>query len=172
MKFVIELGIGTFIILETILKNKDVISNMSTAVTITTLAVITYCNYLWKYVPEKINKVPKLYGEWQGIIKTSYDKFENEINFKVVIKQTLLNIYIDLISEESRSESVTCELIEDSNNNFILIYTYHNVSKEEVRDRSPIHYGTARLNVISDKELAGGYFTDRKTTGTIKLKKV
>lgn len=176
IKGLIKGGVGTgiviFIILQVIFKNKSIISNISTAISITTICIIIYCNYLWKYIPESISKLPKLFGTWEGIIKSSYDGFDKEFKFKIIIKQTLLNIYIQLLSEESESNSITCELIKDNKNDYILIYSYCNEPHQDVKDRSEIHYGTAKLNVINNKELKGGYFTGRQTIGVMELKKI
>lgn len=171
IKYGVSIGIGIFIILKFIFPDKGVMQNISTSISITTICMILYCNYLWRYVPKLIRKVPKLYGEWNGIIKSSYDEFNKEFKFKIIIKQTLLNIYVDLITNESSSVSITGELIKDNKNEYALIYSYRNEPKENVKNRSQIHYGTAKLSIINESELKGMYFTDRKTTGNMILKK-
>lgn len=172
IKVGVGIGIVIFIILQLIFQNKSVISNISTAMSITTIGILVYCNYLWKYIPESISKLPKLFGTWEGVIKSSYDGFNKEFRFKIIIKQTLLNTYINFLSEESDSNSVSCELIKDNKNDYILIYSYCNEPHQDVKYRSQIHYGTAKLNIINDKELKGGYFTDRRTIGVMELKKI
>lgn len=176
VKVLIKCGVGfgiiIFIILQMIFKSKSIISNVSTSISITTISIIIYCNYLWRYVPKSISKLPKLFGSWEGVIKSSYDGFDKEYKFKINIKQTLINTYIQFSSEESDSTSVTCEIIKNGKDNYILIYSYSNEPHQDVKDRSEIHYGTAKLKILDDKELEGGYFTDRKTTGTMSLKKI
>lgn len=171
IKYGVAIGIGLFIIFKFIFPDKGVMQNISTAISTTTICMILYCNYLWRYMPKLVRKVPKLYGEWNGIIKSSYDGFDKTFEFKIIIKQTLLNIYIDLLTDESKSVSITGELIKDNKNDYILIYSYRNEPIESVKNRSQIHYGTAKLSVVNDGELKGGYFTDRKTTGNMILKK-
>lgn len=53
-----------------------------------------------------------------------------------------------------------------------LIYTYLNEPDAVVRERSQIHYGSARLLIDNSAKLMNGnYWTDRKSIGTIRLLK-
>ena len=54
-----------------------------------------------------------------------------------------------------------------------LIYSYHNIPKATVHDRSAIHYGTTILDISEDEaELNGFYWTNRGTKGDMKINKV
>ncbi|MBQ6626301.1 MAG: hypothetical protein IIX27_03315, partial [Ruminococcus sp.] len=48
-----------------------------------------------------------------------------------------------------------------------LIYTYQNEPKGEIQDRSPIHYGTAILDVTNPNEIKGNYYTSRNSRGSM-----
>jgi hypothetical protein len=67
------------------------------------------------------------------------------------------------------SRSITADFVIDRENQICkLVYTYQNDSNQIMREKSPIHYGTATLD-IQEKNgkilLCGDYWTDRKTTG-------
>jgi hypothetical protein len=49
---------------------------------------------------------------------------------------------------------------------------YRNDPKVSVRDRSPIHFGGMHLRVSGEDALEGDYWTDRKTSGRLTLKRV
>jgi len=89
-----------------------------------------------------------------------------------VIRQTLRTTNITMFTEESTSESDAAALcIDEEVGKQILSYSYSNVPKSTVRNRSEIHYGSARLRISlrSEKILEGEYWTDRKSTGHMKL---
>ena len=47
------------------------------------------------------------------------------------------------------------------------MYSYQNIPQAQFRENSPMHYGTAFLEIVAKSKLEGNYFTDRKTTGHI-----
>jgi hypothetical protein len=55
---------------------------------------------------------------------------------------------------------------------FSIFYHYHNISDLEVREKSPIHFGGARLDVIGRQpaSLKGEYWTSRRSRGTFSVK--
>lgn len=110
--------------------------------------------------------MPRLYKRYSGVLKSSYDGIERPISLE--IKQTLLSVEVRLISDESRSDSVNTTIKEINGQN-TLLYTYLNEPMSAHRDHSSIHYGTAKLSIISERELKGTYYTDRKTTGDMLL---
>ena len=52
-----------------------------------------------------------------------------------------------------------------------MIGVYSNEPKHSIRNRSPIHYGTLKLNIIGNPvtALSGHYWTDRGTQGELYL---
>lgn len=136
------------------------------AIGISALILLAYEKILWKYIP--FSKVPNISGEYAGTIKSDYD--DKIRNISLSIKQTRLSIEIFVKTDESVSRTVTgtIENIYDKNE---LIYTYLNEPKAQHRSHSNIHYGTAIFILDSKDQLSGSYFTDRKTTGEIELRK-
>lgn len=93
------------------------------------------------------------------------------IPITVIIKHHFFNIQIKIKTNESSSIS-TCGSFDIDEDRGLkqLIYTYQNNPKATIRDKSEIHYGTARLEISDDaKFLEGEYWTSRKTTGDIKI---
>ena len=51
-----------------------------------------------------------------------------------------------------------------------IIYIYQNEPRAELTDRSALHKGTAELWIEESGELAGNYYTGRKTKGSMRFK--
>lgn len=92
---------------------------------------------------------------------------------RMLIKQTFLHIQVSIYTNESWSKTIGGTFDIDEENGFnSLIYSYQNTPDASVREHSPMHYGTAILSISKDcKELRGNYFTDRKTTGEMRLER-
>ena len=71
------------------------------------------------------------------------------------------------------SRSLTSGFVLDKENQLErLVYTYDSNPIETVRERSPQHCGTMDFEVAREDKgirLKGGYWTGRKTTGTIEM---
>ena len=119
-----------------------------------------YERILWKYNP--FENTPKLAKHYNGTIKSSYDCIER--NASLEIKQTLLSVYVTVITHESKSKSLSAS-VDEILGEIQLTYCYLNTPKSEYRDKSEIHYGTAILSISNPKEIEGQYYTDRKTIG-------
>lgn len=146
---------------------KDINHTFSIFMTSTILFGFVYEKWLWKL--NKYGSVPILKREYRGNIHCKYDESIRAVGIKV--KQTLLTLKVTLITDESKSNSITAEIVQDPS--LQLIYTYLNVPKQSVRDRSEIHYGTTIVTIDDEcKKLSGHYFTDRNTLGDIHLESV
>lgn len=128
----------------------DIIGNIGEAVSVTLLLGWLYRKYIWRFKFVKWESMPRLYKRYSGVLKSSYDGIERPISLE--IKQTLLSAEVRLISDESRSDSVNTTIKEINGQN-TLLYTYLNEPMSAHRDHSPIHYGTAKLSIISEREL-------------------
>lgn len=138
-----------------------------------TLIMTLYNKWLWKCKIFKwMHDVPVLAEEYIVSIrfKKSEDK-EEERKTKLSIIQTFLNIHIRLGTDESVSNSVVAT-IKEMNGSQMLIYSYMNEPRAELQDKSPMHYGTAMLNVNDPKHITGNYFTSRCSRGSMDLKAV
>ena len=151
--------------------------------TVATIDLIFYwlfVGFLWKFRIFKnwLVPFPNLNGTWEGDIRTTWTDPETgerpePIPAILTIKQSFLNISCVMRTAEMTSRSLTSGFVLDKENQLErLVYTYDSNPKETVRERSPQHCGTMDFEIVrEDKQikLAGGYWTGRKTTGTIKM---
>lgn len=119
-----------------------------------------YERLLWRINP--FEKFPKLSKCYKGTLKSSYDNIERSATLK--INQTFTSVHVTLITDESRSNSLSAS-VDEIFGEMQLTYCYLNTPKSEYRNRSAIHYGTARLTITNPGSLEGQYYTDRNTTG-------
>lgn len=145
---------------------------ISETISLTALLLWMFNNWLWKF--KWINKItgniPVLDGDYSGYLISTYDSRKKKRDLEVSIKQTYLKTIVKTKTKESSSISLDASfwtIDEDVR----LIYTFFNEPKATFRQRSDMHYGTAELHVVSHNELEGNYYTDRKTTGEIVLKR-
>ena len=130
------------------------------AIGLSVILTIFYEEFLWRYNP--LEKTPKLSKKYTGTLKSSYDGIERSAVLE--IKQSLLYIHITIITDESKSNSISAS-IDEVLGEKQLTYCYLNTPKSEYRYRSEIHYGTATLCVDNPNVLTGQYYTDRQTIG-------
>lgn len=152
------------------------LSDISSSISIIAIIAFVFERWLWKYsvfhgwlVP-----FPYLGGKWNGFIDYSWNDSYMRKNIQVTIRQTFLSVQITVQTNESTSRSICCSFdIDEKRGRQHLIYSYLNESNTSVRERSPIHYGTAQLGIVEDgKKLQGMYWTDRKSVGDIELSRV
>lgn len=134
------------------------------AIGIASVATLLYEKWLWRYMP--FENTPKLQTCYKGYILSSYDGKKRTAQLE--IKQTLTSIHVTLATKESKSNSLNA-CIEEINGEMQLIYSYLNTTNAGVRDRSPLHYGTAMLCVSDVNKLVGQYYNDRKCTGDMQF---
>ena len=148
----------------------------SAAISITTIIVTIFVLWAWKFrifrswfVP-----IPNLNGNWKGRIKYNYEGKEKSHIIQVHIKQTFASIIVNLETTESKSKNFCGSFNIDKNRGVKqLIYSYFNEPDVKYRDRSPLHYGTTKLDISQDnKTMEGEYWTNRGSVGSITLKKV
>ena len=132
----------------------------SESVALSVIFSTLYEKILWKINP--FENTPKLASKYSGTLKSSYDNIERDAT--LIIKQTLLSVRVTLVTNESKSKSISAS-IDEILGEMQLTYCYLNTPKSEYRHRSEIHYGTATLSISNPKEIEGQYYTDRKTIG-------
>lgn len=127
--------------------------------------------WLWKtsLIGFRCSKVPNLSGQWVGYVITSHTE-GTKSDVKVKIEQTWTSMSIILETEKSKSKSFTASIMTSESRIF---YHYLNEPKFTAENTMCIHYGVTGLDIMSDKELNGFYFTDRgrRTYGEIYLTK-
>ena len=136
------------------------------AIGVAAILIGLYEKWGWQWDP--FIKEKNFKGKYKGKIVSNYDGSEREATLE--IKQTFLSIDVKMITEESKSRTVAA-MIEKILGVQELVYTYFNEPKASVRDRSEIHFGTARLSFEQDGKIAGNYYTDRDTRGEMVFEK-
>ncbi len=153
---------------------------LSIVVTIDLVFYLLFVSFLWKFRIFKnwLVRFPNLDGTWKGEIRTTWTDPETgerpgPISAILTIKQSFLNISCIMRTAEMSSRSLTSEFVLDKENQIEkLVYTYDSDPIQTVKERNPQHCGTMSFNIVKGQgknKLEGGYWTDRKTTGTIKM---
>ena len=139
-----------------------------------------FARFLWKLSIFKnwLVPFPNLNGTWKGEIRTTWidpktEERPSPIPAILTIKQSFLNVSCVMRTAEMTSRSLTSDFVLDKENQLErLVYTYDSNPIQTVKERNPQHCGTMAFEIIREKKkikLAGGYWTDRKTTGTIEM---
>ena len=155
----------------------EALKKIPTAITINLIIWTIFIKWLWKWEIFYGWLVPfqNLSGKWEGeIIPNTQNKISTSIRTNVEIRQTFLNIHVKMKTEEMESNSYSSSfIIDDERGTNQLCYSYTSKPIVSVRERSVIHDGTALLEIIGKptNKLKGEYWTSRKTTGGIILKR-
>jgi SMODS-associating 2TM, beta-strand rich effector domain len=137
---------------------------------------------IWNWFPVFARKVfPDLNGTWGGELLSTWKNPEKgqgiaPIPVEICIRQGLFSTSIKLQTGESTSYSTRCLLEADGDaGRFRVWYSYDNTPRAEYRHRSARHEGVAWLEMDIDagrERLIGCYYTDRKTSGDIDVRRV
>lgn len=180
---VLGLAFGVYVIIFIISQNlqsidfQKAISDIFKTISINAFLWLIFVKWAWKwkiFYPWLV-PFPNLSGEWNGFLKSNWkEKSLDPIPTEVKISQTFFNVQVRIKTGESRSHSTGASFDIDKDRGLQqLFYSYINTPKSSVRNRSEIHYGTTLLTFDGFKitEMEGEYWTDRETTGEIKLTK-
>lgn len=132
------------------------------------MAIFNKWAWRWKVV-RYFHDVPVFSKKYSGTFISNYD--HQRRHGEIFIAQTFLSVSVRLKTEESSSRSIVATLHKTQSVDR-LIYTYQNEPRAEIRSRSPIHYGTAILDITNSLILEGNYYTDRNTSGSMKFEAV
>ena len=127
----------------------------------------------WKWKPLNwlSGGMPVLAKRYKGKIRFSWDDKDQERDTEIRIEQSFLTVKVKLGTDESFSNSVTAT-IKEENGSKMLVYTYLNMPRAELQNRSVIHYGTAMLNIDNPKHITGNYYTTRLSRGSMDFEAV
>lgn len=158
---------------------KYMITSVSYSVTILSFLSFILKMWLWKlkFLQGYFILIPNLNGKWEGEIKSDWinpktNKKIPAIPVSIEIKQNLFHISIKVITKEMTSYSkVASFYIDKEQQQEQLFYTYTSIPLQSIQERSRIHYGSVVLD-IGDNCLSGIYWTNRKTSGDIHVKKI
>lgn len=141
------------------------------------LLVFNKWAWSWKLFSGWFVNRPDLRGTWLAELQTSWIHPDTQMtapNFVayVVIRQSLTQLSLRLITEDSRSKAIAYSLTREEDNQFRLAVVYLNEPKIELQGASSeIHHGSLLLEIHGHaaSEMTGHYWTDRKTRGSMKL---
>ncbi len=140
------------------------------AIGIAAVLMCVFNNWAWRWGP--INKVtgqmPIFSKRYKGTLSFEMNGVIQTRNSNLEIDQTFLNIKVRLRTNESASQVIRAS-VEEIHNEKQLLYMYINEPKAELRSKSPMHYGTAMLRVVSPEKISGNYYTDRLTRGSMEF---
>jgi SMODS-associating 2TM, beta-strand rich effector domain len=137
--------------------------------------------WVWRRFPVIGRKTfPDLSGTWEGTLVSTWKdpatgKGVPPIPVTIWIRQGLFSTSIKLGTGESTSFSTRCLLEADrESGRFRFWYSYDNTPRAAYRHRSARHEGVAwlELDIGTDpSRLIGCYYTDRKTSGDIDVRR-
>lgn len=138
--------------------------------------------FLWRlsFLHGWFVKRPDLRGTWRVEFQSSFKSETGESEPLIVcymgVKQTLSELKMHLMTEESESRSIASHIIPSpSGNGYQAICVYTNEPNIHLRDKriSEIHRGTLIINThgsgVRPDTLTAQYWTDRKTMGTMEF---
>lgn len=155
---------------------------VSGAVTIITIIGFSFCRFFWKCKLFKkwLVLIPDLNGNWEGVIESSWVNPETKeklepIKAELTIKQSLFHISCIMKTTEMKSQSITAGFnIVPDDQVYQMVYTYMSIPKQNIQERSRIHYGTIIFDMQNNcdcNEMTGNYWTGRNTNGFIRMEK-
>jgi len=160
-------------------KYLDVLKKVPDAIAAYGICYLVFTKWLWRLslLQGWLVPFPDLQGTWEGTLQTTWKDADGNtpapIPLLLVIRQSFDSINCVMHTKESSSVSNAALLSEDIGSGLhCLSYNYTNKPDAAIRGRSAVHDGAALLTVIKKpvKMLKGEYWTNRKTTGSIKLK--
>lgn len=160
-----------------------IVKSISLSATIISFISAIFCAKLWrsKFFSKWLVLIPDMNGVWKGTIQSAWIDPNTQqkiapISAELTIKQSLFSISCVMKTNEMRSYSINAGFnIRPENQEFQLLYTYISVTKQNIQERSRIHYGTIVFDLDENydvSEIAGDYWTGRQTVGTIAMKKI
>mgnify|MGYP000896634001 CR=1 FL=1 len=147
-----------------ILGAKDIFDISLQSIDISTIFIVFYITYLWKYDP--FVKIPKLNKEYHGKIQYDHKKGKGEKNVEIKIYQTLLTVKIKMESNEMKSVSLYGDIILE-NGDYYLYYIYRTSPLAKYSDNNPIQIGACRMDLEKVDNITGVYWSNRGTKGDI-----
>ena len=131
--------------------------------------------WIWMKIPKLNNWVfPDLNGRWDVEIHWNWGTKKGEKSATAFIKQSLMKVSIELLSDESESETLMVVLHKDAQSSRPgLFYIYRNVGLSGAAKKQAPHTGAAilKISLESNDVLHGNYFTDRSTNGQYTMRR-
>ncbi|WP_348265285.1 hypothetical protein P8935_12230 [Telmatobacter sp. DSM 110680] len=157
--------------------SSNLLRPVSTVTSIVVLLSIAFELWLWKlpFLHGWLVKRPVIDGTWRAELHSNWKDETGAsiapIEGYVVIRQTLLNMSLRLMTKESSSHLVGTEIVCSADGLYCVSGVYRNEPRYQDRNHSQIHFGAVWLRVVETpkKMLEGHYWTDRNTAGEMQL---
>lgn len=152
-----------------------IIGDLGTAVAISGIFALAFEKWIWRIFSGRYGFPPYIEGIWKGRLKYEdvYTKEWKEKEVELEIKQCMTSANFRLHTDESDSNSICFSFVPDGIKSMHeFVYTFQNNPKPSCRDRSPIHYGTCKLDIVDGDNMNGEYWTSRTTRGELTLKRI
>ncbi|MBV6503039.1 MAG: hypothetical protein AKCLJLPJ_01102 [Fimbriimonadales bacterium] len=120
--------------------------------------------WLWRARPHRnVLCIPRIDGEYKGILKSSYDNFKKEHEVTITILQDGRSIRARLQAGQSHSDSSFALLDVHPSGERALTYLYRNEPNPDAPDTMHIHYGVCSLQFKGSlpTKLSGHYWSGR-----------
>jgi hypothetical protein len=164
----------------------SVLKFISLVATIISIGIVAVASALWRHIWRRFPVIgrkifPDLTGTWSGHLVSTWKNPATgqaiaPIPVTIWVRQGIFSTSIKLRTGESTSYSTRCLLEADPEaGRFRFWYSYDNNPRAEYRHRSARHEGVAwlELDIDTDPErLIGCYYTDRKTSGDLDVRRV
>lgn len=161
----------------------DHLAPFSTVVGVLVVLSLVVEHYLWRqsWVQKWFVSMPDLRGTWKVVMQSDWVNPESgktapPLECFMGVKQSMSSLQMHLMTPESESWFIAYSIKQaQSGHGYHIASVYTNKPSINLRnDRSSMHLGALVLethgeNEIVPKSIAGEYWTDRKTTGTIIL---
>lgn len=138
-----------------------------------TAVLVAFDKFLWRWRPIKwFHTMPDIQGRWTAELQSSY--VSTHVFGTATIKQTFSSISIRLETDSSTSYLLAERLIRHGDGASEVIAVYQSDPSIHLRgSESEIHYGAFRYSILGNPptEMKGHYWTDRGTSGSIRLTK-
>jgi hypothetical protein len=140
---------------------------------IAAVSIITLLFLIWRWIPPVQKLIfPYLGGTWAGYIEFSWKGETQRRRVKLEIKHTLFGLRLLLDSKESTSWTVVVHAERNRDfERYRLYYVYLNERKEGFENGGQRYRGLAviRIEPGVPLKLAGDYFTETQSSGTMRL---
>lgn len=156
------------------------IAGMAVMVIVTVGSIVAGASWqwLWSKVPSLERVVfPDLNGDWSGEIESTWTRSADTprpdpLHVSVKIEQGLFETHLSGETLRSQFESTRVLVERTKGGKARMWYSYEARPKLTEADGNPPHQGVAWLEMDAAKDrdlLVGGYYTDRKSTGSITI---
>lgn len=158
--------------------SSDLLRPLSTVTSVVVLLSIAFELWLWKlpFLHGWLVKRPVIEGTWRAELRSNWkDPVTGAVippvEGYVVIRQSLLNLSLRLLTAESSSHLVGTEIVCSADGLYCVSGVYRNEPRYQDRGHSQIHFGAVWLQVTDTPKqmLQGHYWTDRNTAGEMVL---